>query len=267
MDRNGLLYIINSWSREAGVRNLERQIEKICRKIAAIAAKNEKTTINNLDNKTIREYLGPEIYSDDELTKNTKPGLVTGLAWTSLGGDTLTIESIGIGSPKGGNLKLTGQLGEVMSESANIAYSYIQHLLCSEDSKCTYFSGNNIHLHVPAGATPKDGPSAGITMASSLYSLATGKVIRPGIAMTGELTLSGRVLPIGGLKEKLIAAKRAGLKEIIIPKENEKNMSEIPAYIKKGFKFHFVKEMEDVIKVAFNRNGVSKRQKVKSHKK
>jgi ATP-dependent Lon protease len=268
IDKNSFLYIINSWSREAGVRNLERQIEKICRKIAAITAKNEKKINGNLDNKAIREYLGPEIYSDDELMKNTKPGLVTGLAWTSLGGDTLTIESIGIGSQKGGNLKLTGQLGDVMSESANIAYSYIQHLLCSDNDKCTYFTSNNIHLHVPAGATPKDGPSAGITMATSLYSLAIGQIIRPGIAMTGELTLSGRVLPIGGIKEKLIAAKRAGLKEIIMPKENEKNLTEIPAYIKKGLKFHFVKEMEDVIKVAFNKKASLKktgRMAVKKH--
>jgi ATP-dependent Lon protease len=254
LDKNNILYIINSWSREAGVRNLERQIEKICRKIAAITAKSEKKINSVLDKKAIREYLGPEIYSDDELMKNNKPGLVTGLAWTSLGGDTLTIESIGIASQKAGNLKLTGQLGEVMSESANIAYSYIQHLLCGDSSKCTYFNTNNIHLHVPAGATPKDGPSAGITMATSLYSLAIGKVIRPGIAMTGELTLSGKVLPIGGIKEKLIAAKRAGIKEIIMPKENEKNLTEVPAYIKKGLKFHFVKEMEEVIKVAFNKN-------------
>jgi ATP-dependent Lon protease len=267
IDKNSFLYIINSWSREAGVRNLERQIEKICRKIAAITAKTEKKINIVLNNKTIREYLGPEIYSDDELMKNTKPGLVTGLAWTSLGGDTLTIESIGIGSQKGGNLKLTGQLGDVMSESANIAYSYIQHLLCSDNDKCTYFNTNNIHLHVPAGATPKDGPSAGITMATSLYSLATGQVIRPGIAMTGELTLSGRVLPIGGLKEKLIAAKRAGLKEIIMPRENEKNLTEIPAYIKKGLKFHFVKEMEDAIKVAFNKKTDLKKDRVKGHKK
>ncbi len=252
MDKNNILHIINSWSREAGVRNLERQIEKICRKIAAITAKSEKRINLVLDKKTIREYLGPEIYSDDELMKNNKPGLVTGLAWTSLGGDTLTIESIGIASQKAGNLKITGQLGEVMSESANIAYSYIQHLLCSDSSQCNYFNVNNIHLHVPAGATPKDGPSAGITMATSLYSLAIGRVIRPGIAMTGELTLSGRVLPIGGIKEKLIAAKRAGIKEIIMPKENEKNLTEIPAYIKKGLKFHFVKAMEEVIEVAFN---------------
>jgi ATP-dependent Lon protease len=251
IDKNGMLYIINSWSREAGVRNLERQIEKICRKIATLTAKNVKHINNILDNKTIREYLGPEIYSDDELAKNIKPGLVTGLAWTSLGGDTLTIESIGIGAQKGGNLKLTGQLGDVMAESANIAYSYIQHILCDNDNKSAYFNNNNIHIHVPAGATPKDGPSAGITIASSLYSLATGKIIRPGLAMTGELTLSGRVLPVGGIKEKLIAAKRAKLKEIIMPAENEKDLLEIPAYIKKNLKFHFVKEINEVLGIAF----------------
>jgi ATP-dependent Lon protease len=251
IDKKGMLYIINSWSREAGVRNLERQIERICRKIATLTAKNEKYNAGLLDNKAIREYLGPEIYSDDELMKNTKPGLVTGLAWTSLGGDTLTIESIGIGSPKGGNLKLTGQLGDVMAESANIAYSYIQHILCGDDNKCVYFNNNNIHIHVPSGATPKDGPSAGITIASSLYSLATGKIIRPGIAMTGELTLSGRILPVGGIKEKLIAAKRAKLKEIIMPQDNEKDLLEIPAFIKRNLKFHFVKEINEALEIAF----------------
>ncbi|MFH0976210.1 MAG: endopeptidase La [Spirochaetota bacterium] len=258
IDKSAILYIINSWSREAGVRNLERQIEKICRKIASIVAKNEKYVAGMLDNKIIREYLGPEIFADDELAKNTKPGLVTGLAWTSLGGDTLTIESIGIKSAKAGNLKLTGQLGDVMAESANIAYSYVQHLLGDDNSKNGYFNSNNIHLHVPAGATPKDGPSAGITMACSLYSLATAQVIRPRLAMTGELTLSGRVLPVGGIKEKLIAAKRAGLKEIIMPKENEKNLQEIPAYIKTGIKFYFVKEVDEAIKIAFNKKAKSK---------
>ncbi len=261
IDKKGMLYIINSWSREAGVRNLERQIERICRKIATLTAKNEKYYTGLLDNKAIREYLGPEIYSDDELTKNTKPGLVTGLAWTSLGGDTLTIESIGIGSSKGGNLKLTGQLGDVMAESANIAYSYIQHILSENDNKCAYFNNNNIHIHVPSGATPKDGPSAGITIASSLYSLATGKIIRPGIAMTGELTLSGRILPVGGIKEKLIASKRARLKEIIMPQDNEKDLLEIPAYIKRNLKFHFVKEMNEALEIAFK----NKRKKINNN--
>ncbi len=259
IDKEGLLYIINSWSREAGVRNLERQIEKICRKIASRVARNPRYNIEPLDNKKIREYLGPEYYSDEELAKNIKPGLVTGLAWTSLGGDTLTIESIGIGSPKGGNLKLTGQLGDVMTESANIAYSYIQHLLCANDDKCSFFSNNNIHIHVPAGATPKDGPSAGITMASSLFSLATSQIIKPRLAMTGELTLSGRILPVGGIKEKVIAAKRAKLKEIIMPKDNEKDLQEIPAYIKKGIKFHFVKEMDEAIKISFNNKKKNKK--------
>lgn len=252
IDKEAFLYIINSWSREAGVRNLERQIEKICRKIAAEVARNPRFVIGPLDNKKIRDYLGPEYYSDEELARNIRPGLVTGLAWTPLGGDTLTIESIGIGSSKGGNLKLTGQLGEVMTESANIAYSYIQHLLCADEEKCSFFNNNNIHIHVPAGATPKDGPSAGITMASSLFSLATSQVIKSRLAMTGELTLSGRILPVGGIKEKVIAAKRAKLKEIILPKDNEKDLAEIPAYIKKGLKFHFVKEMDEAIKISFN---------------
>ncbi|MBN2039772.1 MAG: endopeptidase La [Spirochaetes bacterium] len=254
IDKNGFLYIIHSWSREAGVRNLERQIEKICRKIASRVARNPRYNIPPLNNKTIKEYLGPEIYLDEELAKNIKPGLVTGLAWTSLGGDTLTIESIGIRSSKGGVLKLTGQLGDVMSESANIAYSYVQHLLSRDETRNSYFENNTIHLHVPAGATPKDGPSAGVTMASSLYSLATDKIIKPGLAMTGELTLSGRILPVGGIKEKVIAAKRSRIKEIIMPKENEKDLSEIPEYIKKGVKFHFIKDIDEAIKISFPDN-------------
>lgn len=252
LDKKGLIYIINAWSREAGVRNLERQIEKICRKIATLIAKNEKHPEGNLTLKTIREYLGPEIYTDDELTSIKKPGLVTGLAWTQLGGATLTIESIGIENPKGSSLKLTGQLGEVMSESANIAYSYIQHILSKDENSKKFLQNNTIHIHVPAGATPKDGPSAGITMASSLYSLVTGKIIKSGTAMTGELTLSGRVLPVGGIKEKVIAAKRANLKTIILPKDNEKDLSEIPAYIKKGLTFKLINELDEVINIAFS---------------
>lgn len=260
LNKKGYSYIIDSYAREAGVRNLERQIEKICRKTASIIAKNKKTPSDFLTDKTIREYLGPEIYTGNEFTKIKRSGLVTGLAWTSLGGDIITIESIGIESPNGnsGKLKLTGQMGDVMTESANIAYSYIQHILAKNEISSKFFHSNNIHLHIPAGATPKDGPSAGITMASSLYSLVTGKVIRPGIAMTGELTLSGRILPVGGIKEKVIAAKRAHLKEIILPEENEKDLGEIPDYIKKGLKFHLINEMNDAVKIAFTKKRNSK---------
>ncbi len=259
LDKNGYLYIIHSWAREAGVRSLERQIEKICRKTASFVAKKESIPKDFLTDKTIREYLGPEIFSDKEVTEITKSGLVIGLAWTSFGGETLTIESIGIESPNGGGkLKLTGQLGDVMTESANIAHSYIQHILTNEGSTSTFFHKNDIHIHIPAGATPKDGPSAGITLASSLYSLVTGMVIKPRLAMTGELTLSGRILPVGGIKEKIIAAKRANMKEIILPQENKKDLGEIPDNIKKGLKFHLIDEMDEAVKIAFKKKGRAK---------
>ncbi len=251
LDKKGFVYTINGWAREAGVRNLERQIERMCRKTATLRSKKLKIPKTPLTEAQIREYLGPELFSDEELVKISKPGIVVGLAWTPLGGATLVIESIGVETNKGGALKLTGQLGEVMSESANIAYTYIQHMLSGDEKAQKFFSNSVVHVHVPAGATPKDGPSAGVTMASSLYSLVTGKVIRPGIAMTGELTLSGRVLPVGGIKEKVIAAKRAKLHEIILPKENEKDLEEIPKYIKSGIRFHLVRELDEVIGNAF----------------
>ncbi|MBP7583141.1 MAG: endopeptidase La [Spirochaetes bacterium] len=253
IDKKGLVYIVNNWAREAGVRNLERQIEKICRKSAAIKSKRKKLPAGSLTEKQLRDYLGPELYSDEELYRIAKPGIAVGLAWTELGGATLMVESIGVSGQKGGGLKLTGHLGDVMCESANIAYSYIQHILNGDAAKAGYFQEKTIHLHVPSGATPKDGPSAGITMASSIYSLMTGRVIRKGLAMTGELTLSGRVLPVGGVKEKVIAAKRAGLRTIILPGENKKDLTEIPEYIKKGMTFHFVNEIDEVIQLAFNK--------------
>ncbi|HPB81615.1 MAG TPA: magnesium chelatase domain-containing protein, partial [Spirochaetota bacterium] len=200
------------------------------------------------------DYLGPENFSDDELVKISKPGIVNGLAWTQYGGATLVIESIGIDSPKaGGSLKLTGQLGDVMSESANIAFSYIQHVFSGDENTRKYMNDKLIHLHVPAGATPKDGPSAGVTMAASLYSLIANRTPKQRLAMTGELTLSGRVLPVGGIKEKIIAAKRAGIKEILLPVENDKDLKEVPDYIKKGIKFHLVREIDEVLNITFNR--------------
>lgn len=253
IDRDGYSYIISNYAREAGVRTLERQIETICRKTATHVAKGTSIKNGLLDKKKIREYLGPEIFSDEETLRIDRPGIVNGLAWTSLGGATLTIESSLVGVTKTPGLKITGQLGEVMSESASIAYSYIQQLLKDNESVTKLFNEQAIHLHVPAGATPKDGPSAGITMATSLYSLATGRTVKAKIAMTGELTLTGRVFPIGGLKEKLIAAKRAGLKEVIIPKMNVKDLEEIPAHVKKGILIHPVEEMVQVIELALEK--------------
>jgi len=254
IDKKGFLHIINGWAREAGVRNLERQIERICRKSATILAKSKRLPRGPLTDKTIREYLGTEVFSDEEYIKADKPGLVIGLAWTSLGGETMIIEALPVTSKEGG-LKLTGQLGEVMIESANIAYSYIQHLIEKDPAALGIFKSNLIHIHVPAGATPKDGPSAGITMACAIYSMVTGKVIRKGLSMTGELTLTGKVLPVGGVKEKVIAAKRFNLREIILPRENRKDLEDIPGYVQKGLVFHFVETMEDVISMAFRSAG------------
>ncbi len=263
IDKKGFMHIINNYAREAGVRNLERQIEKICRKTATTVARNKKLSAKTLSLKTIREYLGTELFADDSLIKITRAGLAIGLAWTPYGGATLVVESIGITNKKGGGLKLTGQLGEVMSESANIAYSYIQHLLKDREEASTVFNNNVIHIHVPAGATPKDGPSAGITMASSLYSMATDRKIKPGLAMTGELTLTGRVFPVGGIKEKIIAAKKAHLKEIILPRENSKDLDDIPPYIKKGLNFHLVDQVEEVINIAFTKKVRKKKASIK----
>ena len=186
--------------------------------------------------------------------KISKPGIINGLAWTQYGGATLVIESIGVYSQKGGGvLKLTGQLGDVMSESANIAFSYIQHVFSKDEKNRNYLNDKMIHLHVPAGATPKDGPSAGITMAASLYSLIANRTPKQRLAMTGELTLSGRILPVGGIKEKIIAAKRAGIKEILLPADNDKDLKEVPDYIKKGIKFHLVRELDEVLHITFTR--------------
>ncbi len=254
IDKKGFMYIINNYAREAGVRNLERQIEKICRKTAVRVAKGRRPPVEQLNLKAIRGYLGTELYTDESLIKITKAGLAVGLAWTPYGGAPLVIESIGVSNRKGGGLKLTGQLGEVMSESANIAYSYVQHLLKNAKEASNIFNNNIIHIHVPAGATPKDGPSAGITMATSLYSMATDMKIRQGLAMTGELTLTGRVFPVGGIKEKIIAAKKANLKEIIIPRDNNKDLDDVPGYIKKGLNFHLVDQIEEVISIAFRSN-------------
>lgn len=255
IDKNGFMEIVNGWAREAGVRTLERNIEKICRKTATIVAKGGKIPDKPLTGEQIREYLGTEIFTDDEKLTIKKPGIVNGLAWTSMGGVTMSIESIAVKHKGGSGLKLTGQLGDVMTESANIAYTYINHLLQEESGSRDIFDNHLVHVHVPAGATPKDGPSAGITMAVSIYSMVTGKLVPSDLAMTGELTLSGRVFPVGGIKEKIIAAKRAEIKNIIIPKGNVKDLDDIPEYIKKGLTFHPVNDILEVLEITFKNKG------------
>ncbi len=248
--------IAEEYAREAGVRNFEKALDKIHRKVAmelvqATSSGNEIQKPIVIDDEKLIKYLGQPIFREEELLKADKPGMSIGLAWTSMGGDVLAIEAQHI--PGKGELKLTGQLGDVMKESANIAFSYIKSIASKYDIDLNFFKENNIHLHVPEGATPKDGPSAGITMATAMFSLVTGKIMIPDTAMTGELSLLGKVMPIGGLKEKVLAAKRNKIKTIIIPKFNQRDLDKLEDHVKKGVKFELVSDMEEVLAIAFGR--------------
>lgn len=238
--------IIEGYAREPGVRDLEKRIQKIVRKAVKKRVKARRPRTIKIDVKDLEDYLGKPVFTDDSLFKTGTPGVVTGLAWTSMGGDVLTIEATGIQTGKPG-FKQTGQLGDVMVESSEIAYSHVRAIFNEDGKSRDFFGTHQIHLHVPAGATPKDGPSAGITMACALYSLATGKAMKAGFAMTGELTLVGRVMPVGGIKEKVIAAKRNRIKHLILPRPNKKDYDELPDEIRKGFRTTFVDTFEDVV--------------------
>ena len=241
--------IVEEYAREAGVRNLEKQIRKIIRKVNLRLAEQEELSFE-VGPEEVAEYLGKPIYRTEKLYDRPIPGVVLGLAYTAFGGATLYVEANAIHAKNGG-FKQTGQLGSVMQESAQIAYSFIRSKLGEPTAGDDFFEKHQIHLHVPAGATPKDGPSAGITMALALYSLATGKAIQDGIAMTGELTLTGKVLPIGGVKEKTIAARRVGIEQLIFPVDNRKDFEELPDYIREGLTVHFADYFDDVLKVAY----------------
>lgn len=244
--------IADKYAREAGVRNLEKQIRKIIRKLTLISTETGQKTFT-INPKSVEEYLGKPIFTTEKLYPEAIPGVVLGLAYTAFGGATLYIEARGIkGNP---GFKQTGQLGKVMQESAEIAYSFIRSVLSDDKLSNNYFNDHFVHLHVPAGATPKDGPSAGITMALALYSLATGKPVNSGIAMTGELTLTGKVLPIGGVKEKTIAAKRVGITELIMPLDNKRDFEELPEYIREGITVHFADKFDDVLRAAYAPKG------------
>ncbi len=246
-----LTAIINEYAREAGVRGLENRIKKIMRRAAMKIAKGEATKVVP-QCKDLQEYLGKPEFVEDEVFTGVL-GVATGLAWTSLGGATLQIEATSTPSKTKG-FKQTGQLGAVMVESSEIAYNYVNTHLKENGVKEDYFDTHFIHLHVPAGATPKDGPSAGVTMATALISLIRGIPVREKLGMTGELTLTGKVFPIGGLKEKTIAARRVGLKTLIFPEGNRKDFEELPDYLKEGLEVHFAKEYEDVRRIAFPEN-------------
>ena len=240
-------HIIEKYTRESGVRNLDMTIAKIMRHVARKVAMNKTYTVT-LDEAKVKEYLGSPIFSREEYQGNELPGVVTGLAWTAVGGEILFIES---SYSKGkGILTLTGNLGDVMKESATLALEYIKSHAAELGVNEEIFDGHDIHLHVPAGAVPKDGPSAGITMVTSLVSALTGRKVKKAIAMTGEITLRGKVLPVGGIREKILAAKRAGIKTIILCCENKKDVEEVKKEYLKGLKFHYVDHISEVIKLA-----------------
>jgi ATP-dependent Lon protease len=265
--KGGIREIINGYAREAGVRSLENNIKKVLRKIAVKVVqkleeaekKGEKAKdkaieipLTRVSEGNVSEFLGKPIFTSDRFYEKTPPGVCMGLAWTSMGGATLYIETVKIPGEKT-KMMLTGQAGDVMKESSQIAWSYLQSELTRFAPKKAFFEKSEVHIHIPEGATPKDGPSAGITMVTALLSLLLDTPVKQNLGMTGEITLTGKVLPIGGLKEKLIAAKRSGVKTLIFPKENFRDYDELPDYLKKGLEVHFVTQYQDVFKVAFGK--------------
>ncbi|GAB4407311.1 MAG: endopeptidase La [Anaerolineales bacterium] len=240
--------IIRDYTREAGVRNLEREIGSICRKVAVEVAAGKVSDGIEITPERVREYLGKPKYYSDAAERTEIPGVATGLAWTPVGGDVLFIEATKM--PGKGGLTLTGQLGDVMKESAQIAYSYVQAKAHELGIDPSLFEKSNLHIHVPAGAVPKDGPSAGVAMITAITSLLTNRPVRADVGMTGEITLRGQVLPIGGVKQKVLAAHRAGLKVVILPKRNEADLDEIPEDVRKELEFVLVERVDELLKAA-----------------
>ncbi len=249
--RGAIKQIISGYTHEAGLRNLEREIAAVCRGVASQIASEEAESVK-INIKNVTDYLGPIRFTNEEMKKRvTTPGVVMGLAWTEAGGDILFIEATAM---KGkGNLTLTGQLGDVMKESARAALSYLRSNAKSLGINETYFQEYDLHIHIPAGAIPKDGPSAGVTLLTALASILTNTTTYKDLAMTGEITLRGQVMPVGGVKEKILAAHRAGIKSIILPKWNEKDLEDVPENVKSAIEFHFVEKMRKVLKIALNK--------------
>ncbi|MBA3264034.1 MAG: endopeptidase La [Thermoleophilaceae bacterium] len=244
--------IIDGYTREAGVRGLERQIGSICRKVAREFAEGTRRSKRVIRKTTVGELLGKRRFQLDVKTRVTQPGVATGLAWTPVGGDVLFVEATAY--PGDGKLQITGQLGDVMKESAAAALSYVKTL--DHGVPANYFREHDLHIHVPAGAIPKDGPSAGVTMATALASRVTGRCVRADTAMTGEITLTGQVLPIGGLKEKALAAQRVGINRLIIPRRNEADIDDIPAHLRRRMKFVLVDSEDEVLDAALQKRAV-----------
>ena len=259
-----LRMIITGYTKEAGVRGLERKIGEVCRKSAKQILERRETAQEEQEqevapikvtDKNLPNYLGKIKYRQDKANETAEVGIVRGLAWTSVGGDTLQIE-VNTMSGKG-KLKLTGKLGDVMKESAETALSYVRSISERANVAEDYFETHDLHIHIPEGAVPKDGPSAGITMATAMYSAVTGIPVYPFVAMTGEVTLRGKVLPIGGLKEKLLAAKMAGITTVLVPAENESDVKEVSEEITEGLRILYMKTMDEVLKEALKQENES----------
>jgi ATP-dependent Lon protease len=243
--KNTVYEIIQKYTREAGVRNLEREIAAICRKIAREALKNGQEKTYRVSQSAVQKYLGPPRFRHGQIEARDQIGIVTGLAWTHAGGDLLCVETLVM--PGKGDLIITGKLGEVMKESAQAAVSYVRSRAERLGLDPRFHRKTDLHIHVPEGAIPKDGPSAGISMCTSIVSALTRRPVHRDIAMTGEITLRGRVLPIGGLKEKILAAHRAGIRKVLIPADNEKDLKDIPASIAKQLEIVPVEHMDEVM--------------------
>jgi len=236
--------VIQQYTRDAGVRELERQIGAVCRKVATKIAEGVSEQVD-IDVDRLSDFLGKQRYFHEAAERTELPGVATGLAVTAVGGDILFIEATKM--PGGKGLTITGQLGDVMKESAQAALSYVRSQATNLKFETDFFENNDIHVHVPAGAVPKDGPSAGITIATALASLLTGVPVRDDVGMTGEITLRGQVLPVGGIKEKILAAHRAGLHTVIIPKRNEKDLDDLPSEVREQINVRLVEHVNEVL--------------------
>jgi ATP-dependent Lon protease len=250
--REAVRRVIEAYTREAGLRNLEREIASLCRGVAREVAAGSRGRVK-LDADDVAQYLGPRRFFRDAALDRPEPGVATGLAWTPTGGDILFIEVLRM--PGNSSLKLTGQLGDVMKESASAALSYIRARAPFLGIEEDFFDKTDLHIHVPAGAIPKDGPSAGLAMLCALVSLLSGRAVKKGLAMTGEITLRGHVLPVGGIKNKVLAAHRAGITEIILPDQNKVDLEEIPESVRRELTFHPVERLDQALAIAFPGGG------------
>ncbi|MBU2630554.1 MAG: endopeptidase La, partial [Proteobacteria bacterium] len=246
--KNAIHAIIKKYTKEAGVRNLEREISSVLRKIAKEIVQTDNRQLHKISTNSLLKYLGQHRFRDSILEKEDRIGIVTGLAWTPAGGELLTIEAVTM--PGKGNVLVTGKLGDVMKESSQAAVSYVRSRSKELNIKDTFYKTQDIHIHVPEGAIPKDGPSAGISMCTAVVSVLTGRPVSRKVAMTGEITLRGRVLPVGGLKEKLLAAHANGIKKVIVSTENRKDIKEIPKSIQNQMEIVYAENMSQVLENA-----------------